>query len=183
MYNLAMNRECPLEAPHIRRRIGSRIEGDRHVTTDTATLVEQDGLGDWRLQAASRLAADVPPAYPGGPSYTAGTPFIQTTMATTAQHPILGFTTPSAAALTLSAGFRSADRAALLWNQVQYQTVVTPDGPGSGVSNIVVLFDYFEQALAAAGSSFQAIEAFANLTIARMLTGTMAVQRRNGPHK
>jgi hypothetical protein len=151
--------------------------------TNTATLAEQDGLGDWRIQAASRIVADVPAAYPGGPAHKAGSVIVQTTMAATAQHPNLGFITPSAAALALSAGFRSAERAASLWGQVQYQTLVTPDGPGSGVNNIAVLFDYFEEALAAANSSFQAIEAFANATIARLLTGTMAVLRRTGPQQ
>lgn len=146
----------------------------------TATLIERDGLGDWRIQAAARIVADVPAAYPGGPSHKAGSVLSQTTMAVTAQHPNLGFVTPSAAALALSASFRSADRAASLWNQVRYQKVVTPNGPGSGVSNIVVLFDYFEEALAAANSSFQAIEAYSNATIARLLTGTMTVQRRDG---
>ena len=127
--------------------------------------------------------ADVPAAYPGGPSHKAGSVISQTTMAATIQHPNLGFITPSAAALALSAGFRSAELAVSLWDQVQYQTVVTPDGPGNGVSNIVVLFDYFEEALASANSSFQAIEAFSNATIARSLNGTMTVQRRNGPQQ
>jgi len=66
---------------------------------------------------------------------------------------------------------------------VQYQVVAAPDGPASGVTNVFVLFDYFEEALAAANSNFQAIEAFANLTIARLLTGTLTVQRKDGPKK
>ena len=148
--------------------------------TKTATAVEQDGLGDWRLQAASRIVSDVPAAHPGGPSHKAGSAIILTTIATTAQHPNLGFFTPTAAALAISAGFRAAGSAVSLWRQLQYQTVVTPDGPGSSVTNIVMLFDYFEEALAAANSSFQAIESFANATIAKVLTGTMTVQRRNG---
>ena len=156
---------------------------DTSKSADTTTAVEGDGLGDWRLQAASRIVADVPAAYPDGPSHKAGTVITQTTMAATAQHPNLGFITPSAAALALSAGFRSAELAVSLWNKVQFQTLVTPDGPGSGVSNMVVLFDHFEEALAAANSSFQAIEAFANATIARSLVGTMTVQRRNGPQQ
>lgn len=147
----------------------------------TATAVEHDGLGDWRLQAVTRIVTDVAAAYPGGPSHKAGSVIAQTTMAATAQHPNLAFITPAAAALALSAGFRSAGLAISLWNKIQFQTLVTPDGLGSGVSNIVVLFDYFEEALAAVNSSFQAIEAFANATIARSLKGTMTVQRRNGP--
>jgi hypothetical protein len=159
------------------------LEDDLSVTSGSKTLVERDGLGDWRIQAATRIVSDVPAAYPGGPSHKAGAVIAQTTMAATPQHPNLGFITPSAAALALSAGFRSAERAESLWNQLHYQTLVTPDGLGSGVNNIVVLFDYFEEALAAANSSFHSIEAFANATIARLLTGTMLVQRRNGPQQ
>jgi len=153
------------------------------VASGSTTLVEQDGLGDWRIQAATRIVSDVAAAYPGGPSHKAGAVITLTTMAATPQHQNLGFITPSATALALSAAFRSAERAGSLWNQLQYQKLVTPDGPGKGVSNIVVLFDYFEEALAAASLSFQAIEAFANRTIARLLTGTMLVQRRNGPQQ
>lgn len=152
-------------------------------SANAVTAVEQDGLGDWRLQAASRIVADVPAAYPGGPSHKAGSKIYQTTMAATAQHPNLGFFTPSAPALALSAAFRSAGLAVSFWNQVQYQNMVTWNGPGNGVSNIVVLFDYFEEALAAANSSFHGIEAFANATIARSLNGTMTVQRGSGPQQ
>jgi hypothetical protein len=151
------------------------------MTDSAATLVEQDGLGDWRVQAVSRIQNDLPAAYPGGPSHKKGSVCSLTTMAATAQHPNLGFITPSAAALALSAGFRSAERAASLWNQVEYQKIVTPHGSGSAITNITVMFDYLEETLAAANSSFQAIEAFANATIARLLKGTMTIQRRDGP--
>ena len=156
---------------------------DTSKSADTTTSVERDGLGDWRLQAVTRIVADVPAAYPGGPSHKAGSVIALTIMGATAQHPNLGFITPSAAALALSASFRSAELAAAFWNKVQFRTIVTPDGLGSAVSNMVVLFDYFEEALAAANSSFQAIEAFANETIARSLNGTMTVQRRSGPQQ
>ena len=86
------------------------------MTTDTPTSVEQDGLGDWRIQAASRLKNDLPAAYPGGLSHKAGSIVLLTTTVATAQHLNLGFTTPSAAALALSAGLRSAERAASFLN-------------------------------------------------------------------
>jgi len=147
------------------------------------TGVEGDGLGDWRLQAATRLAADLPAAYVGGPAHKAGTALILTMMADAPGHARLAFPTPSAPALALSAGFRSAELAAQLWPQVTFSQTLTPEGPGEAVAaeHVGTLFAYFEACIAAANSSFQAIEAFANETIARLLTGTMELPRRNGP--
>jgi hypothetical protein len=149
------------------------------------TRVEADGLGDWRMQAATRLASDLPPAYSGGPAHKAGTAVYLTTVASTPEHPNFSFLTPSAAALTLDAAFRSAAAAADLWPQIRFQTVVTPDGPGTSIatSDVPLLFDFLTNSIAAAGSSFQAIEAFANETIARNLTGMMTMQRRKGPEE
>jgi hypothetical protein len=44
-----------------------------------------------------------------------------------------------------------------------------------------LLFDFFSGSMAAAGSSFQAIEAFANESIAGLLTGTTTLERKTGP--
>ena len=105
------------------------------------------------------------------------------TMAASPGHKLLGFATPSAAALALSSGFRSAERATQLWPQVTYTDVITPDGPAKSVSteHAGILFDYFEACLASANSSFQAVEAFANETVARLLKGTMTLERKGGP--
>jgi hypothetical protein len=150
-----------------------------------ATRVEQDDLGDWRLHAATRLAFDQPAAFAGGPSHKAGTPAHLVTVASSPQHRWLSFPTPNAAALALiiSSGFRSAERATELWPRVTYTDVITPDGPGTSVdlNYVALLFDYFEACLAAANSSFQAVEAFANETIARVLKGTMTLDQRDGP--
>jgi hypothetical protein len=56
--------------------------------------VETDGLGDWRLRLATTLAADVPAAYPGGPSHKAGAPVYQSSMIATEEQSIIGFATP-----------------------------------------------------------------------------------------
>jgi hypothetical protein len=151
-------------------------------TSPGGTKVEQDGLGDWRLQAATRLAADVPAAYPGGPSHKAGTPVYLATSTEMAGHPNLGFRTPSATALALNSAFRSSERAVVLWPQIEFDTTQTPQGSGTSVRllDMPVLFDYFEECLAAASASFQAIEAFANETIGRYLKGTFTIQRRKG---
>jgi hypothetical protein len=145
------------------------------------TCVEQDGLGDWRLQAVIRSASDVPAAFRGGPSHKAGSILALITMAASPQYQRLGFQTPSAAALALSSGFRCAERAAQLWLQVRFTDVITPDGAAHSIENAATLFDYFEACLVAANSSFEAVEAFANETIARLLKGTMTLDRRDGP--
>jgi hypothetical protein len=152
-------------------------------TGPPGTQVEQDGLGDWRLQAATRLTADVPAAYPGGPSHKAGTPLHLSTRTETAAYPNLYFLTPSATALALNSAFRSSERAALLWPQIAFDAVQTPHGSGTSFRplDIRLLFDYFEECLASASASFQAIEAFANEIIGGHVKGTFTVQRPKGP--
>jgi hypothetical protein len=152
-------------------------------TNPPATKVDRDSLGDWRLQAATRLTADLPPAYRGGPSHKVGAAVYQVTSTETAGHPNVVFTTPSATALVLNSAFRSSERAAVLWPQIVFDGVLTPEGSGTSVqlSAQPVLFDYFEECLATASTSFQAIEAFANETIGRHLKGTFTIQRRKGP--
>ena len=78
---------------------------DTSKSADTRTAVEQDGLGDWRLQAASRIVADVPAVYPGGPSPKAGSVASQTTMAATAQHPNLRIHYPECGCFGIERGF------------------------------------------------------------------------------
>src|SRR5216683_5828829 len=152
-------------------------------TNPPATQVEQDGLGDWRLQAATRLAEDLPAAYLGGPSHKAGAAVYQAISTKMAGHPNLGFRTPNATALALNSAFRSSEHAAVLWSQIVFETAATPGGSGKSVhlSAQPVLFDYFEECLATASASFQAIEAFANETIGRHLKSTFTIQRQKGP--
>jgi hypothetical protein len=152
-------------------------------TTHAATQAESDGLGDWRLQAATRTTADIPAAYPGGPSHKAGSPMYLVTVTEMAGHPNLQFLTPSASALALESAFRASERAATLWSQIGFDAVQTPRGPGTAIRfpATPALFDYFEECLTSAGASFQAIEAFANEIIARHLKGTLTLQRQKGP--
>jgi len=147
------------------------------------TRVEADGLGDWRFYAATRVAADVPPAYPGGPSHKAGSAIVLVTSVSIPNHPSLSFMTPSATALALDAAFNSGITAAALWPQINFKAVVTPDGPGTAIAtnDAPLLFDFLSASMVAAVSSFQAIEAFANETIARHLKGKITLQRRKGP--
>jgi hypothetical protein len=149
---------------------------------DDLNPTEGDGLGDWRLQAVTTITRDVPPAYVGGPSHKAGTRLHLTTMVATDEHKNLGFPTPSATALAMDAAFRSAGDAAGFLQRVNFQPVLTPEGPGETVpiADAGPLFDFFSASMAGAWAAFQAIEAFANEMIALHVKGTVAIKRRKG---
>jgi hypothetical protein len=146
------------------------------------TRVEADGLGDWRLRAATRLMSDLPATDRGAPAHKVGSPVHLVTIATTPQHSIFSFFTPTVPALALNAGFRAAERAVAARSQIAHMNVLTPNGTGTAirVEDAPLMFDYFEDAFTAAISSFQAIEAFANLIIAQHCNFPMTLTGRRG---
>ena len=142
--------------------------------------MQDDGLGDWRIQAATTLAKDVSSAYPGGPSHKAGTPVHLSTTTRDAKKRPFGFVTPSATALALSIAMKTAEEANDLFAELIFDDVFTPQGKGRGVSykDVEPLYDYFEFCMIAVTFSFQALETFCNHTIAEELKGTFNLQRR-----
>jgi hypothetical protein len=144
------------------------------------TRVESDGLGDWRLGAVTRLASDLPAAYPGGPSHKAGATVALVMRASGREHKNFFFPTPNSAALAFDEAFRAAERAAESWEQIEMRQVVTPEGPGVAVMNAPVLWNFFTGCVASVAFSFQAIETFSNQTIVDNLKDTMTLQRRRG---
>ena len=149
--------------------------------------VETDGLGDWRLRLATTLAADVPAAYPGGPSHKAGAPVYQSSMIATEEQSIIGFATPSAPALALDVALKASSRAASFREQLVFsEETVTPWGSGRDIpfGRVSTLYDYFEQCMMAITFSFLALECFCNETIdasfANGLTGPLKISRRDG---
>lgn len=72
--------------------------------------MDEDGLGDWRYAAVSRLAADVPAEYPGGPSHKAGAPVYQSALVETADGEYVAFTTPSATAMAINVALKAAEQ-------------------------------------------------------------------------
>jgi len=139
-----------------------------------------DGLGDWRIQAATTLAKDVPPAYAGGPSHKAGTPVHLTTSTRDPKNRPVGFVTPSATALALSIAMKSGEEAKELFTELKFDDVLTPHGKGKNINykDVEPLYDYFEYCMIAVTFSFQALETFSNHTIANELKGTFSLQRR-----
>ena len=142
--------------------------------------MKNNGLGDWRIQAATRLAKDVPAAYPGGPSHKAGSPVYLTTVSRDARGHCVGFITPSPTALALSLAASAGKRAVDLRATLALKDVVTPYGSGMSVAqeNLPHLFNYFEQCMVAVSFSFQALETFCNDIIANKLEGTFQLRRR-----
>lgn len=142
--------------------------------------MKSDGFGDWRIAAASRLAEDVPAAYPGGPSHKAGAAVYLSELAKNENGENIGFTAPSATAMALNSAYKAFDRANSLKGQIKYQDVATPQGSGKSVQheNCTELFDYFEASMEVVVFSFLALESFCNHTISRELKESIDVKRR-----
>ena len=138
-----------------------------------------DGLGDWRIAAASRLAKELAAAFRGGPSHKAGTAVYQTELVQTPTGEYLGFLTPSATAMAFSVALSASHSAKSLYATLTYDSVLTPHGRGKSISNerIGELFNFFEQCMIAVAFSFQAIEVYANHTISRNLRESIEVKR------
>lgn len=145
--------------------------------------MQDDGLGDWRIQAATRLAKDLPAAYPGGPSHKAGTPVHLTTSTRDSKQHSLSFVTPSAAALALSIAMKASVQAKELYGKLKLDDALTPEGKSKLISfgNVGPLFDYFEYYMIAVTFSFQALETYCNHVIANELKGTFNLQRKDEP--
>ncbi len=139
-----------------------------------------DDLGDWRIAAASRLAKDLPAAFPGGPSHKVGTAVYQSELVKTPTGEYLGFLTPSATAMAFSIALTASTNARKLYATLTYDSVLTPHGRGKSISNERTgeLFNFFEQCMIAVTFSFQALEVFANHSISRNLKESMEVKRR-----
>ena len=92
----------------------------------------------------------------------------------------MGFIAPSVPAMALNVAMSAGRKAGALRNRVQFQPMVTPDGPGTGAleHHSPILLDYFEQAMVAVTFAFQAIESFANLEISRLVSDTHSVRRK-----
>ena len=142
--------------------------------------MKDDGLGNWRIQAATRLAKDLPAAFAGGPSHKAGAPVHLATVTRDAEDQPVGFVTPSATALALSIAMKASVEAKGLYEELVFREVLTPQGRGKSVSyeDVEPLFDYFEYCMIAVTFSFQALETFCNHTIANELKGTLDLERR-----
>ena len=141
-----------------------------------AGAVNEDNLGDWRIDTVGQTAQQVGNAPPG-------TPLWLLSMAKHKKHKFLSFPTPSPAALCLNVAIESAARAEAIRPRLSLLPMVTPQGKrGFQIreDNVSDLYYFFEQAMIAATISFQSIEVFANAIIGRRATKNITVRRKTG---
>jgi hypothetical protein len=142
--------------------------------------MEEDKLGDWRIAVVTTLAADLPAAYPGGPSHKKGTGVYLTTCSNDEANDKISFITPHPSALAFNIAFEYAKEAKKLQSRLAKIQVAAPGGPAQAIqmTNIPFLYDYFEQAMVVVTFSFQAIEAFVNNEMVHNANGNISVKRK-----
>ena len=139
-----------------------------------------DDLGDWRVEAITRIAQDVPAAFAGGPSFKIGDFLYLTTLTRTSANELIGFTTPNASALAMNVASSAARRAVELKAQFTFKDGLSPWGNSKSIASDQddLLFSFFESSLVCVTFSFQALEAFCNYSISRTWRKPVEVKKR-----
>lgn len=145
--------------------------------------MEDDGLGDWRLRAVSRLAKGF--TSPEGHVYKAGSLVSHVTVTAMGKGQVLSFTTASPPALALSIAIRAASRATQLRERLAFTERVESyplfhkkADVERLITNDTALYDFFEECMIAVAFSFQSLETFANTIIAEKLGHPYLLKRR-----
>lgn len=135
-------------------------------------------LGDWRLMKTGWVTSGINGEQWDPPRAMRGS---------TWHVPINGneisFATPSAAALHLNAAWKSAKRAQSIKEQLAIHVFMTDAGRYSlqaAEESMAALFDYFEEMIGVAFSSFGAIEAYCNQLVIERAQGPFALKRKKG---
>jgi len=132
---------------------------------------------DWRIWGYSFLAADLPPAFPGGPSHKAGSPLFISTLTRTKEGELIGFVRPRPAALAMNIAIQNAKQASRLRQTLAISPSVTPHGMGNHVhvNNTPHLYDFFEGCMVSVTFSHQALEIFCNEVITAYVKTTIPI--------
>src|SRR4051812_29717004 len=141
-------------------------------------MVEDDGLGDWRIRAATRLASDLPATASGAPAHKAGARIAVITDTKAPDGTSVGFTTPSAAAMALNSAMRAVEQSQALRETFIYDEVKTHRGLGRAIRQERELFDYFELCMRVTIFSFQALEGFCYQTGYDDMKDPVQIERR-----
>ena len=137
---------------------------------------------DWRVWKAAQVAADGPPVYPGGDPVKAGDHVYVITNLEKSAIGDVSFVTPSPVALALNVAISGANAAERLRRTLKPLPTKQPSqSRWLGVPRLADLYGYFEQCMITATFSYQAVEAFANQIVIEGLSGTIRLQRRDGP--
>lgn len=146
-------------------------------------MAEDDGLGDWRIMAATTLAKDLPATAGGAPAHKAGARVTQTTVTKAPGGESIGFITPSATAMALDLVAKSVEQASAIRGAFIYDDVIGPEGRGKSIRQEGELFDFFEHCMVITTFSFQALEAYCYQTVADNMKSPVQVERRRDGKK
>ena len=135
---------------------------------------------DWRIAAAAPLAVALPAAYPGGPSFEAGSLLLLSCSGAAGPLGVVSFVAPSPVALAMNIAHSAAQQAEALKRSFEYKEAPSPTGPVRHIVSTSKLFDYFERSMVAVFFSYQAIEAFCNEEILRISPAVIEVKGKNG---
>ncbi|MHB1488841.1 MAG: hypothetical protein ACYCZM_15080 [Acidimicrobiales bacterium] len=133
---------------------------------------------DWRTAAVARLAAPLPAAYPGGPSFEVGSHLFLSCSGAATPLGVVSFVAPSPVALAMNIAHSAAQQAEEIKRSLEYADAPSPTGLVRHITSTSELFDYFEQSMVAVFFSYQAIEAFCNEEILRKSPEAIEVKRR-----
>lgn len=137
---------------------------------------------DWRTAIHSRVDESDPPD--PDPEFAPGSLIVEVDIGERRGGSLVSFPQPSAAAMALNLARQAAEKAMALQPQISYSDV--PKGlHGRHLESVTagtesILFDYIEQCMVAATFSFQALEAYCNLTIDRHVRDTYPWPDRKG---
>jgi hypothetical protein len=137
---------------------------------------------DWRVWKAARVAAAGAPLSGEDDPIQPGDHVYVVTVLERSRLGDLSFITPSPVALALNVAINAAKDAEGIRHGLRPDPRKNPGQPAwVPPAQLGALYQFFERCMIAVTFSFQAIEAFANQLVAEGLTGTIRLDRRDGP--
>ena len=137
---------------------------------------------DWRIEAVAKLESDLPPAYPGGPSFARGSNVFMSSTVGTSNGGSIGFAAPNMTAMALNLAINAAREASAIRSTIAFKGVPSPEGICQMISleGSAAAFSMFEQSLSAITFSFLALEAYCNYVISRNWKKPIKIKGRKG---
>lgn len=134
-------------------------------------------LGDWRLMKTGWVTGA------GGQQWDQPRALRGSTWHVSINGNQFSFATPSAASLHLNAAWKSARRAQAIKESLAIHVFMNEAGHYSmqaAEASTTALFDYFEEMIGVAFSSFGAIEAYCNQLVVELAKESIALKRKKG---
>jgi hypothetical protein len=139
----------------------------------------EDGLGDWRFHAVTRIVKPLPDEGPGKPATEAGAAIHVIRAMQGRDGTEFSFTDFSSVALSLNVAISAEARAQQLRASIEPVEIHARAGMYRSIApeNTSAFFDFIEQCMIAATFSYQALEAYCNFVIQDKLTATFPIER------